>query len=163
MSDTNKAEFKRVQLDKGAANGAIVGAAIGAALGLAYGHFPKITSLALGPVPSELVGLLAGAVGGGFLGAFAGTVGKKLLTLRAAAGFAIALAVIILGRLADDTGKIDADGKPLYDWLWDIIASGAVYGVIGAIIGAVLFGEQPGEAQSPEACAAPPAKDAHPS
>lgn len=143
-------EFKPVALDAGATRGAMTGAAAGAVLGLAYGYFPKVTSLALGPLPGVFVGLVAGTIAGGLLGAVVGAIGRPILTRRAGGGAAVAIAIVVLGRLADDTGQA-------IDKFMDILCASAVWGVFGAVIGATLFGP---EAES--SSASEPSSDSKP-
>jgi len=107
-------------------------AALGLGLGIAYGTLPKITDLSMGPVPGSVVGGAFGAAFGFFLGAFVGAAGSRMLTPRAALGFLIGAALFVLGRLSDDTGQ-------WIDKIMDMVVAGTFYGIIGALIGAVLF------------------------
>lgn len=124
---------RRIQL------GALMGGAAGAGLGGAYGALSTVTDLALGSLPSWAVATAAGAALGIAVGALAGLAGRSLLSKRALAGFVAAVAMLSLGRMADDTG-FGADK------LLDIAIGGAFWGVAGASLAALFAGG--GEAEN---------------
>ncbi len=124
--------------------GAVIGAVAGGALGCWYGmKFNGVTDLSMGPVPGPVVGLIGGVVFGAILGVFVGAAGKAMLTPKAALGFAIGAGILIMGRLADDTGQ------PI-DKIKDIVVAGIFWGTIGSIVGAVGIGNgESGENSAP--------------
>lgn len=125
--------------------GMIIGAVVGALYGIAYATIPKIVKLDVGPVPGVVVGLFFGAGFGLCFGGYMGGIGKGMLKPKAIMGFVGGFLLMLIGRMADDTGGA-------IDKIMDILVGGSFWGSVGAIAGAVgVFDREAKPAEEPVA------------